>query len=389
MGARQYFYQESLAEATTTAATAQSKFTFTFQPDANSTYWFLCTGAFACSSQTSGHGGIVNFWWDEGAVSFGYHFSQPKELTTPQDYVPFFALAKITVGASPPPQNITVMYWSQNAGDTTKIKDVRAIAIKADAADQYAESVGTSSTASTSYQTKATLTFTPTSTGDYLVLAVANLEGPASAAARGRLNYVTGSATYGDKPVYFRDGNDWLPFAVMEKLNLSNAAKTFQLEYKSEAGSTIQIEDARILALRLDAFDNAYFASNHSGQNTTSASDTDFLTLTATPQAVDHLVLATGAWGPASTTVSGYTNVAKDGSTVEEWVREGVNTAGYMHAAMAQKLTVSNVSTTWKWRARAETAGTTINVGSLALAVLQLDASPAAGTRRRQMSLAA
>ena len=47
----------------------------------------------------------------------------------------------------------------------------------------------------------------------------------------------------------------------------------------------------------------------------------------------------------------------------------------------------NTVSTTWKWRARAETAGTTVNVANLAIAVLQLEATPATA-RRRYMALA-
>ena len=53
------------------------------------------------------------------------------------------------------------------------------------------------------------------------------------------------------------------------------------------------------------------------------------------------------------------------------------------------KQPLSAISTTWKWRARAETAGTTVNVGGLAIAVLQLEATPAASARRRYMALAA
>jgi hypothetical protein len=52
------------------------------------------------------------------------------------------------------------------------------------------------------------------------------------------------------------------------------------------------------------------------------------------------------------------------------------------------KQALSAVSTTWKWRARAESAGTTVNVGNLAIAVLQLEATPAAATRRRYMAVA-
>jgi hypothetical protein len=54
---------------------------------------------------------------------------------------------------------------------------------------------------------------------------------------------------------------------------------------------------------------------------------------------------------------------------------------------LAQRETLAAVSTTWKWRARAETGGTTVNVAGLAIAVLQLEATPAAA-RRRYMALA-
>ena len=204
---------------------------------------------------------------------------------------------------------------------------------------------------------------------------------------RARLNYVTGSLTYGDKTWYCKDDFDNQAFAVMEKLTLSNASKTFRLEYRSESGTLCYIQHARILALRLDAFDNSYFASNHSLQNTTQATDQDFLTLTATPLALSHAIIAVGAYNTVSTSVSAYLNVAKDGSSLAEVNREAPNTAGYQDAGLAQREMLAAVSTTWKWRARAETGGTTVNVAGLAIAVLQLEATPAAA-RRRYMALA-
>jgi hypothetical protein len=47
-----------------------------------------------------------------------------------------------------------------------------------------------------------------------------------------------------------------------------------------------------------------------------------------------------------------------------------------------QRETLAAVATTWKWRARAETAGTSVNVGNLAIAVLQLEATPTLPRRR-------
>ena len=159
-------------------------------------------------------------------------------------------------------------------------------------------------------------------------------------------------------------------------------------ELSIAGNASCYIQNARILAARFEKFDKAYFASNHATQNTTSASDQDFLTLTATPLALSHAIIAVGSYNTVSTSVSAYLNVAKDGSNLAEVNREAPNTAGWQDAGLAQRQTLAAVATTWKWRARAETAGTTVNVAGLAIAVLQLEATPAAA-RRRYMALAA
>src|SRR5512132_1877859 len=172
MGARQSFYQESLGESSTTSANEQVKTTLTFTPDANSDYWLIASGVFTCSSTTDNHEGQVDLWHQEVSTALFYQAGQVKEESSPQDWIAFFGISKLSFGASPGEQNIDMQYWSSNAGDTTKIKDVRVLVIKA-AADQYAESLAQTTTTSTSYQTKTTLSFTPSSTGDYLVIASA------------------------------------------------------------------------------------------------------------------------------------------------------------------------------------------------------------------------
>jgi hypothetical protein len=290
-------------------------------------------------------------------------------------------------GAAPSEQNVILQYNSSNAGDTTKIKDARLLAIKADAADQYATTDAIANNGGdTNYQTRTTLTFTPATTGDYLVLACRSLSADINGAeSKAQLNYVTGAITYCDKLLHVKDNVEMHNFAWMEKLNLSNSSQTFRLEWKSVGGELAWIGYARIAALRLDAFDNHYFAANQSVQNTTSNTDTDFLTLTQTPLALPHAIIAVAHCNPASTTVT-YLNIHQ-GSTIAEWNRESPGAAGYFSAGLAQRETLAAVSTTWKWRARAETAGTTVNVAGLAIAVLQLEATPAAA-RRRYMALA-
>ena len=58
----------------------------------------------------------------------------------------------------------------------------------------------------------------------------------------------------------------------------------------------------------------------------------------------------------------------------------GVCAASALHPC-AGKQTLAAVSTSWR-QARAETAGTTVNVAGLAVAVLQLETRPAAARRR-------
>jgi hypothetical protein len=102
------------------------------------------------------------------------------------------------------------------------------------------------------------------------------------------------------------------------------------------------------------------------------------LTLTATPLALSHAIIAVDAYNTVSTTVSTYLNIVKDGSSLAEVNREAPNTAGYQDAGLAQRETLAAVSTTWKWRARAETAGTTVNVAGLAIAAAERDAGDCA-----------
>jgi hypothetical protein len=55
---------------------------------------------------------------------------------------------------------------------------------------------------------------------------------------------------------------------------------------------------------------------------------------------------------------------------------------------VVSKQTLAAQSTTWKWQIKAETAGTTVSADDLAIAVLQLGATPAAIARRRYMAIA-
>ena len=389
MATRQPFYQESLGESSTTNQNWVDKCVCTFTPDANSTYWILASWSHTSDATASQDRSQTRLYSVESAVAFNIGEMRPHELTSPQDYINAFALGKLTFGASPAQQNVKIQYTCYGSV-TTRIKDARILVLEADAADQMAEATGWSSSSSQTYQTKATLTFTPGSSGDYLIIAAAQFASDANAdAVYFQLNYVTGASVYGDRIWYCTDGWDNHPFAAMAKLTLANSAQTFRAEYKTGTASVLAwVGDARILALRLDKFDNAYFASNYAVQATTSASYQDMLTLTATPQAVDHAIIAIGAYNTLSTTVSGYAQALQGATSLSEVVKESQNSAGYQYMGIVSKQSLAAQSTTWKWQTKAETAGIKVNADELAIAVLQLGATPAASARRRYMAIA-
>lgn len=213
MPARQSFYAESLAESTTTSTTPQVKAILTFAPDANATYWLIASGGFVCTATTGR--AIITVHHVEAALDLLLQGGQVKEAASPLDWIPCFGIARLSFGAAPGEQSIAVRYASENDGDATRIRDARLLVIKADAADQFAASDDEWQTASTSWQDKTTLTFTPATAGDYLVIGNAAMAMDANnAAMRGRLNHATASVTYGDRVWY---ANRAVQFSSHEK----------------------------------------------------------------------------------------------------------------------------------------------------------------------------
>jgi len=108
MGTRQSFYLESLGESSTTSASEQVKTTLTFTPDANSDYWLIASGAFTCSSTIDNHQGQVDLWHNEASTALFYQAGQVKEPSSPQDWIAFFGIAKLSFGTAPGSQQLDV-----------------------------------------------------------------------------------------------------------------------------------------------------------------------------------------------------------------------------------------------------------------------------------------
>lgn len=295
---RQNHYGESLAESTTTSTTAQEKLALTFTPDDNSDYLLLWSAACANSSAT----GIVecDLVDDDNATKLHEQALDPEST---DDYYAAGGIEKKSYGASPGSKTYRLKWFVNSGGGTAKIRDATLAAIKLDAADQYAESETLTSTSSTTPVDKTTLTFTPASQGDYLIIASAEW-GQQTAAGFGRVQLDVDGTLSG---VISMDGLSTSfvqPWATVVRVNLTAASHTIKIQYYTNGSGTVRARFARIAAIRLDTLDNNYYAAG-TASTTTNTTPTDHTTLTFTPAAKQHLALASAYYeSTTSTTVN-------------------------------------------------------------------------------------
>lgn len=380
MSARQFYYAEGLAEQTATTSSAIDVATLNFTPDQNSDYLLVWSAMVACT--VVGGQTTIRLWDNVGSAELIGTEQSMKDAT---DYVAAYGAHRASFGVSPATQTYKVQVVDFSTGNSL-CKEARVCALKLTANDQFAASDGDSSTTSATLQDKTTLNFTPASPGDYLIVATAywRLAG-ASSQVEVALNVdgtLFGDASLREILNSSFQKNVW---GTVVKVLLSATAHTIKIQFASSDGATAaHIQFARIAAIRLDAFDNAYYAESRGDSNTTSSSPQDKAALTATPEPVNHLVLACAQRMHSSTTDSALTKLVEGGSNlIAEASAEGrvssTTIRGVDPWLQIIKRSGSGATTTWKTQYRTEASARTDIVES-AIAVLQLDATPAPGS---------
>lgn len=375
MAVRQNYYAESTGESTTTSATYQDKVTLNFTPDASSTYYYFFCTMFRQSTNTTTDS-QVKFINTTTAVTFANPNVEPKDTS---NYENHFSLGKEDFGASPAAQTLKLQYASE-AGATVAVKESRIAAIKADAADQYGESLGTSTNATDVYVNKLTLTFTPATTGDYLIFATAEHKCNI-AAAENKLRLTVDGVTYGESIRESKDATNWYTWSTMVKVSLSNASKDLKIDYLSVFTDTASIRNARILAIRLDTIDNNYYAESRGKSTTTSTSYQDKATLTQTPLNLEHIVFGAGMVGGSDSTENSFMQLIEGATSKGELTAEPTDGDAQQSFSYIQfyQATLAAASTTWKMQYKSEIT-TTTGISDAAIAILQTAATPISGT---------
>ena len=368
MAARQFFFNAVEGRTTTTSTTDVNKLNLVHTPDGSSTYLYFATAQLDCEVATSdARAKLENNAGTAVAMNVAV---EPQDLT---DTWTEFGFCQEAYGASPGSQTYRIDFSNETGGTIdTGIAAARILALKKDAADQFAESTGATARTSSTYLTKVTQSFTPATAGDYLLFFCA--EFLAGVTGDISIRGDEGGTKYGEAQITRNDATTWSTWATMVRKNLTAASRTQLIEFASEDNATsIQIRNARVLAIRLDTLDNNYYAESLTRTTTTSATPQDKTTLTQTPLAVAHAIFGGMIGDVNSTSSSGIYDFEKGGVSYNTDDVEGNEAADEQSFFTFTVETLAASSTVWKTQFSHEAGGVTTGSDESTIAVIQLE----------------
>ncbi len=255
----EFYFNESSDEQSVTASNYTNKTIITFTPPAAANYTIIATAEVNHSS--AGAGQYVGAALAVDNVVYQEILYRPKDIT---DWYPFSAVKLISLDTS---QHKIAIQW--NATSTGFIRNARIFVMQADA--QYNESEGAATTSSTTPVEKAGLNFTPPSTGDYLIMASANIQNSANGRAAVVNLYINGTEHM--KCIYEqRDSRNSYGCATIKKITLSANQTTINITFRvNNAADTATIRNAHLVAIRLDSFNKSYYNESESASTPAAA----------------------------------------------------------------------------------------------------------------------
>ncbi|MDH7563544.1 MAG: hypothetical protein QHH24_01490 [Candidatus Bathyarchaeota archaeon] len=291
-------YQESIDISSTTSTEYQNKVSISFTPQTSATFMIIASAEV--------QGSNTNY---QTKARLTVNSSTYQELLyrvkDPTDWYPSCGLKCLTMigGAN---YIVRIQFCTNNAAGTAYIRNARLLILSAQS--EYAESELLSTSSSTSWQDKVTLSFTSPADEDYLLIGSANYRGSSTSyEARVRLvqNGTTVHADTVGRPGS-RTSANYYTFGVMRKISLAAGSHDFRIQYcSSSTAATAGINYAHLALIRLSQFDADYYAENE-GESTTPASGVwyDKVVNTYTAQERSYLIMGSIAYQAGSTTYS-------------------------------------------------------------------------------------
>ncbi len=248
-------YQESLASSLTTSTTYQDKVAISFTPQITADFVIIATAEVQGSStsyQTKARLAVNSTTYQELLY-------RVKDIT---DWYPFCGLKRLTLNEGTN-YVITIQFCTNNAGGTAYIRNARIIIMSI--LSEYAESEELSTTDETNWQDKVNLAFTPSTDGEYLIIATANYRG--SSTNRDTKIRLIQDDTIVHADTIGRPGSgttaNYYVFGAIRQITLDAAPHNFKIQFCSSGTPGVAgISYAHIVAIRLDQFGGVHYAED-------------------------------------------------------------------------------------------------------------------------------
>jgi len=178
----------------------------------------------------------------------------------------------------------------------------------------YQESLGMSLTTSTMYQDKVSISLTPQSTANFVIIATAEVQG-SSTSYQARAQLTVNTTTHQELRYRVKDTTDWYSFSGLKRMALvANTNYVVKIQYcTSNSGATASIRNARIIIFSLQS----EYAESEDLSSTGSTSWQDKVALAFTPSAGgEYLIIATANYRGSRTDRDTKVQLIQDGTIV-------------------------------------------------------------------------
>lgn len=313
---RAWFKSKQLTRQTLTGTTTPaSVLSLSFGYDASTDYYAIWSlqGDYSVTSR--------NGAWALNDTTGAASFATPS--VRPNNTANVFSVGGIAKWSSPGSsgtRQFDITHAPGNSADTIGSDEIFLMVMKKDSTDQYAENLTADSRTSSTLADRATLTFTPGSQGDYLILFSAEVGGIITATTNGScrsLLDIDGTEYFDTVDGYFASTASARPtWAGALVVNLTAASHTIKIRYSSpDNTSTANIRNTRILAIRLDTFGQSATDQDATEQSTSSTSYQSAATAALTAVATEYMNLGTGLFRYSTSARAGQVEVDMAGTT--------------------------------------------------------------------------
>ena len=292
--------------------------TLTVTPTLTTNYLIIATSDMGPDGTSPAAGDMTSLRLRIGDDDSKIYHEVIRQFEDPTDWYHFSAVKYLTLSAGS--HDIELEYMTQ--GDTGTFRNTRIIAIEMTIpSNQYTENDNTVTSSGNPAPeiTAATMTFTPSSAGEYLIIATANVfHDDVKDSAWGRL-YID-STVYGEMLIQPDDTLESINFGVMKNITLAASSHTINLTVQNDDAdfTTASMKNARLVAIRLDTF-SEYHYNEADSQNNGAGTWETLVTNTYTPiNGGDFIILGTAEWHTSDNTAVCGIRMRTEGITRQE-----------------------------------------------------------------------